>query len=73
MLLNLKMEMEKNHVTVEKMAQLLDLHRNTISSKLSGETEFSIAEAFEIRERLFPYADMQYLFKQIYEVSEQVS
>lgn len=65
MLANLKTEMEKNRLSIDAIAQTLNLHRNTISSKLSGETVFSIEEAFSIKNLLFPYADLQYLFRQV--------
>ena len=63
MYLNLKTEMDRNGISIEKVAEILEIHRNSASNKINGDSKFSIEEAFELRDRLFPYADVQYLFK----------
>lgn len=63
MLLNLKTEMERNRFTIDNLADILGVHRNTMANKLSGDTAISFDEAQLLRDRLFPYADLQYLFK----------
>lgn len=61
--LNLKKEMERNGVTIEDISKSLELHRNTVSNKLNGNTPLSIEEGIKIRNTFFEYADFQYLFK----------
>lgn len=63
MLANLRIEMYKRKVTIESVAEYLAIHRNSVSNKLEGDTEFSIEEAFKVRDRFFPDLDMDYLFK----------
>lgn len=65
MYLNLKTEMDRNKISIEKVAEILNIHRNSASNKINGESKFTIEEAFNLRETLFPYADLQYLFKSI--------
>lgn len=63
MRLNLKTEMERNSVTIDDIAKLLNVHRNSVSNKINCETPISFDEAEKIRDTFFPYADLQYLFK----------
>lgn len=63
MYLNLKKEMERNNVSIDDIARNLDLHRNTVSNKINGNTPLSIEEGIKIRNIFFEYADFQYLFK----------
>lgn len=63
MLANLRSEMYKQKITIEKMADFLGIHRNSVSNKLEGNTEFSIEEAFKVRDEFFGDLDMDYLFK----------
>lgn len=65
MYLNLKTEMERIGVTREQIAILLDIHRNSVANKLDGRSSFTIEEALRLREKYFPYADFQYLFKKV--------
>ena len=65
MYLNLKTELERNRITETELADLLGVHRNTIANKLNGTTSFTIDEAVLIRDKFFPYAEFQYLFKKI--------
>lgn len=63
MYLNLKKEMDRNGVTMEDISRTLDIHRNTVSNKINGNTPLSIEEGMIIRNTFFEYADFQYLFK----------
>lgn len=60
---NLKAEMAKNNISMEKIANLLGLHRNTVKNKIDKpEGSFSIEEVFAIKAYLFPHLDISYLF-----------
>lgn len=63
MLANLRTEMYKRKVTIESVADYLGIHRNSVSNKLEGTTEFSIEEAFKLRDKFFNDVGMDYLFK----------
>lgn len=65
MYLNLKTELDRNNVNEIELAEAIGVHRNSISNKLNGRTPFTIDEALIIREKFFPYAEFQYLFKKI--------
>ena len=60
--INLKGEMAKNNITIEEMAKFLNIHRNSVSNKLNGDSAFSIDEAFKIQKKYFPKLSMDYLF-----------
>lgn len=60
---NLKTEMVKKGITQRALANILKIHENTVANKLTGESNFSIEEAFIIKEYLFPQCDLTYLFK----------
>ena len=62
---NLKKEMEAKGITVDAMARLLGIHRNTMSNKLNGESEFTFEEACTIAETMFPEYRPTYLFRRI--------
>lgn len=46
---NLKAEMARKDITIESMAQMLGIHRNSVANKLNGASSFSIEEAMKIR------------------------
>lgn len=60
---NLRAEMAKNGVSVEDVAQVLGIHRNTASGKVRGEVPFTIDEAFALRDARFPGYEVGYLFR----------
>lgn len=62
MYLNLKTEMARNNIRMEDIAKCLGIHRNSVSNKINGGS-FTIEEGLILQERLFPYADLQYLFR----------
>lgn len=66
MYFNLVNEMTRMGVTIEMIADFLELHRNTVSNKVNGASSFLVDEALAVREKFFPYADFQYLFRKVY-------
>lgn len=64
MYLNLKTEMARNNTSIEEVANCLGIHRNSASNKINGGS-FSIEEGLVLQKELFPYADLQYLFRKI--------
>ena len=60
---NLKREMAANNISVEDIAKVLKIHRNSASSKINGKTKFLIGEAFLIKEAFFKDITVEYLFK----------
>lgn len=59
---NLKAEMARKDITIESMAQMLGIHRNSVANKLNGASSFSIEEAMKIRGIFFPDLEYKYLF-----------
>lgn len=51
--LNLKAEMAKKGITFENVAQLLEIHRNSVSNKINGDSSFSIEQAEKIYNEFF--------------------
>lgn len=49
-------------ISNEAVANMLGVHRNTLANKLSGESSFTVEEAFKIKQLLLPEYDMDYLF-----------
>lgn len=60
--LNLIGEMAKRNITIECIAVLLGVHRNSVANKLKGRSSFTIEESTKIQERYFPDMDLKYLF-----------
>lgn len=61
--LNLKGEMAKRSVKVEDIANVLQIHRNSASNKINGDTSFSIDEAVKVKEAFFPELSLKFLFE----------
>ena len=59
---NLRTAMTRKGITIEVIAQLLGLHRNTVANKLEGESEFTFSQAETIRDILFPEYSDKFLF-----------
>jgi transcriptional regulator with XRE-family HTH domain len=59
---NLAAEMARKNITQKDIAKVLGVKQQTISGKLTGKTEFSIKDAFRIRDSLFPTLMVDYLF-----------
>ena len=60
---NLRKEMAAKHVSIEDLAKLWKVHRNTASAKVNGESKINIEEAFAVQERYFPECTLAYLFE----------
>lgn len=60
---NLKAVMAIKGVTIDSMANLLGVHRNTVSSKLDGDSEFTFGQAEKIQNVMFPEYNSAYLFR----------
>lgn len=61
--INLRVEMLKNKITIEELAKFLNIHRNSVSNKLNGDTSFTAEEAMAIQEKYFPDKELKYLFR----------
>lgn len=61
--LNLKAEMAKKDISIERVSKLLGIHRNSVSNKINGVTSFTIEEAEKIHKEFFPEKKLCYLFK----------
>lgn len=54
--------MAKRKVTIENIATLLGIHRNSVANKLDGKSSFSIEQAVLIQKTYFPDLELKYLF-----------
>lgn len=59
---NLKAEMGRHDITIEAIAKLLNIHRNSVSYKLNKGGSFSIEEANAIQKTFFPKIPLVTLF-----------
>ena len=59
---NLKALMSLKGISIDAMANLLGVHRNTVQNKLDGKSEFTIGEAQLIIETMFPEYTYKYVF-----------
>lgn len=59
---NLRAEMERYGISVGDIQKLLECSEKTVRNKLNGETDFTLPEAFRIRNTYFPGYSMEYLF-----------
>lgn len=58
----IKKAMQNKGITIEAVAAVLKIHRNSASNKINGETAFTVDEAFKLKALLFPEFDADYLF-----------
>lgn len=56
-------EMAKHNVTKRDLSDLLGVHWNSITNKISGKSDFSVTEAIKIRDRHFPEWEIENLFR----------
>lgn len=63
MAMRVKEALQLKGITIEAVANMLGLHRNTLANKLNGESSFTIEEAFKIKQQLLPEYDIDYLFQ----------
>ena len=61
---NIRAEMARKGITAIEMAERLQMSRHTLTNKLYGRSEFSIADAMRIRDLFFPNCSLEYLFEQ---------
>lgn len=59
---NLSAEMARYGVTNADIQRLLSCTDKTVRNKIGGMSEFSISEAFKIRDTFFPSLREEYLF-----------
>lgn len=57
----LKSRMAIESVTIEQVAKLLNLHRNTVRAKIEGKSKFYIDELQQIRDKFFPSVSLDEL------------
>ena len=67
MYVNLKAVMAMKGVTIDAIANLLGVHRNTAANKIDGESEFSYDQAELIQDTFFPEYNARYLFRRMEE------
>ena len=60
---NLRGELAKRRVSIEDIANLLGVDRNTVANKLNGKSAFSIDQAMKIQEAFFPDLELRWLFQ----------
>lgn len=63
MLMQLKLAMVRERVSLEDIANLLGIHRNSVHNKMYEKTALQFSEAVKIQEAFFPYYDVKELFK----------
>lgn len=61
--INLRGEMAKRKISIEEVADFLGIHRNSVTNKLNGDSNFSVDESMKLQEKFFPDLDLKYLFK----------
>lgn len=59
---NLKALMALKGISVDTLAKLLGIHRNTAAAKLDGESEFTFGQAEMIIDTMFPEYTFKYVF-----------
>ena len=59
---NLSAQMARYGVTNADIQRLLSCTDKTVRNKIGGMSEFSISEAFKIRDTFFPSLRVEYLF-----------
>lgn len=59
---NLCAEMTRYGVSNSDLQSVLECSLKTVQNKVSGSTEFSVAEAMKIRDQFFPGLRIEYLF-----------
>lgn len=59
---NLRAEMARRSLTIQDVAEVIGVNRDTMSKKLSGKSPLFLDEAFKIINDLFPDADIKNIF-----------
>jgi DNA-binding XRE family transcriptional regulator len=59
---NLEAEMARKGINKSDLAECLEVRYATVIDKTKGRSQFSIAEAFKIKDHFFPNCPLEYLF-----------
>lgn len=59
---NMLAVMEQKGLTIDAISKVLHVHRNTVSNKLTGKSEFTFAEACVLCDTLFPEYKPSFIF-----------
>lgn len=70
MLLNLKTETARKHLSCRKIAKEIGISKEAMSNKVTEKTQFTRPEMYAIHDKFFPETDMKYLFASDKEVRE---
>lgn len=62
---NIRVEMARQNLTINKMSKLIQISRTTLSEKLSGKRKINLNEALCIARKCFPECDLYYLFEEL--------
>lgn len=60
---NMLTVMSQKGLTIENIAQVLHLHRNTVANKISGKTDFTYDEACVLCDAIFPEYRPSFIFR----------
>ena len=60
---NLSQMLASKGISVESLAKLLGIHRDTVANKLNGDSEFTYGQAELIHKTLFPEYSIRYVFR----------
>lgn len=60
----LKRLLSEEEITYKDVARTLQIHPNSVGNKVRGTQPFTIGEAIKLRDELFPYMDIEELFKE---------
>jgi len=61
---NLIAEMARNGIKTTDLKDVIGVSNRTAQYKISGNSQFTVEEAFKIRDALFPGLRIEYLFQQ---------
>lgn len=62
MLSNLQAEMARHRICAAAIAAVIHRSTRTVSDKINGKVQFTVDEAFTVRDSLFPDLSLEYLF-----------
>ena len=60
--MHVKEAMMSKNISIEAVARVLGIHRNSASSKVNGNSPFTVGEAFKLKRNLLREYDLDYLF-----------
>ena len=60
---NLRAEMARNGMSQKDVSQILNISEGSFHNKLNGKTEFTLREAFALKETLCANLDIHELFR----------